>query len=181
MTSVNLPPGPVPPLRGTAILAGTDRARLVAGSTLLTLTSLRRVDPDAVPTRPWYLADQRLWTVLEATPETERRSLELVLRGLTVLMSGAGTGGPPHFLDALGRHSRIIVWDDEPAAALSVDQISLLDRLRRGNAVGAAASELGLSDRTAHRRLTDARSLLGAPTTTAACTALGSVLRTLDP
>ena len=75
------------------------------------------------------------------------------------------------FLDAAGRVADVRV----PAApALDADQRALLDRLARGQTAGEAARQIGMSVRTAHRRLSAARATLGASCNAEAIARLGS-------
>ena len=75
------------------------------------------------------------------------------------------------FLDTLRRVADVRV---AAAPALDPDQRALLELLARGRTAGEAARQLGMSLRTAHRRLGAARLALGAASNAEAVARLGA-------
>ena len=75
------------------------------------------------------------------------------------------------FLDTLRRVADVRV---AAAPALDRDQRALLELLARGRTAGEAARQLGMSLRTAHRRLGAARLALGAANNAEAVARLGA-------
>jgi DNA-binding NarL/FixJ family response regulator len=69
------------------------------------------------------------------------------------------------FLDELNRVGTVPVDGSPTVGRLSPEQFALLDGLARGRSLTEMCRELGLSRRTATRRLADARARLGVSTT----------------
>jgi DNA-directed RNA polymerase specialized sigma24 family protein len=118
--------------------------------------------PDAIPVaevpeEPFGLAGTTVAAMVDA-PASAAAVLQLLVRGADVVLrldlpDAAG------FSDAVGRIADVRAVD---APALDREQRALLDLLSRGFTASQAARKVGMSLRTAHRRLHAARSAVGA-------------------
>ena len=119
---------------------------------------------DELPLEPFDLAPSKL-AVLASTTDDEEALLLAGVRGCSIILHFARGVPPPdeQFLEDLGR-----VVDTAPPAdptPLDLTQLELLRRLAEGLTLVDAARDLGLSRRTAMRRLADARRRLGVSST----------------
>lgn len=110
-----------------------------------------------VPDEPFGLTGTTVAAVVDDAV-TSSAVLQALVRGADVVLrldlpDAAG------LLDALARIGDVCA---PSAAALDREQWALLDLLARGNTAGEAARQIGMSLRTAHRRLGAARAALGA-------------------
>lgn len=119
----------------------------------------------------WDLAPLRLvWPVTLDSRSTCAAVLDAVLRGVAVVIRVCpelGAASAARFLDDLDR----VAARESPAPTacrLDDDQRRLLRALSAGATLRAAAGELCMSNRTASRRLADARRVLGCDTNTEA-------------
>ncbi len=121
---------------------------------------------DDLPREPFALGHLRLAVVGEvADPDDAAAFLLAAARGVAVVVGLRLTGAAAEqFLDDLARLTDLHQAPTE-LAELSVEHRQLLDALTEGLTLTAAAERLGLSRRTATRRLAEARALLGASTT----------------
>lgn len=133
-----------------------------------------RVLPDSVdrlvavvPDEPYDLTPHHLVLALTVrTRDDATRTLVAATRGVALVLVVA-LGGPDRaaFLDELRRVADVRDPREAalpPGAELSDKQRRLLALLGAGRSVAAAAREVGLSERSAHRRLREARDALGA-------------------
>ncbi|MEZ5144217.1 MAG: hypothetical protein R2726_17100 [Acidimicrobiales bacterium] len=145
-----------PPLRSVliAVAARATASRLaeLAGRTVVD-------DPAAVAPVPWRLDPGSLTVVAEAATDA---LLELASRGAPVAVVADGLSD--RFADALRRVSTVLDWRAEPVLALRPDHLEVLHRLGTGATVAEVADELHLSERTTHRRVAEARQVLGVAT-----------------
>lgn len=148
------------------VVAESDAA---AGSAVV---ELRRegwtpVDSAVLPAEPWDLSDRRLLVFGRIGSPAERAAVLLAgARGAGVVVVAPRDGRDlAAFVDELARLGPVELVRDAPAHALTGDQRRLLELLADGETLGEAARRLSLSRRTAHRRVADARALLGVRTT----------------
>lgn len=153
--------------------------RRVAAETA-TLAGLTVVDARAVPPEPWDLSTADTVVVDgERRTTTDSELVDVVLRGAGAIVAvPAGTTVSARLLDALQRTAPVIDWTTSPAMILDVEQVRLLHRLATGSSARAAARALHLSERTAHRRIADARDTLGSLSTNAAAANVLAIVRT---
>ena len=98
-----------------------------------------------------------------ATPEVASSVLAVVLRGASaVLWVHLHSAEREVFLDQLRRIAEV---SEQHEPILEPAQQELLELLRSGLSLGAAAARIGVSRRTADRRLAAARAALGVRTT----------------
>lgn len=140
----------------------------------------------SLPDQPWDLSGQRLVLVAAIRGSADVAGTVLAAaRGVTLVLAVDGAGADPlevdALLDALARLRPVRTWGRnghgvEPApdpsrhdcAELGEEYRRLLDLLADGASLGEAAATSHLSLRTANRRLSEARSALGAPSNRAA-------------
>lgn len=125
-------------------------------------------DPSTIDARPRSRPSTRRIAVVADEPPG--LALELALDGTDLIVVSADL--PARFHDALSRLAEIVDARHVATYRLSVDQLELLDHLAQGASVDEAAAAKHLSARTAHRRLAEARTILGAETTMAALVAV---------
>lgn len=133
-----------------------------------------RLHPDrtAVETLPdgagYDLSSHALvWPVTVGTDADCAAVLDAVLRGVAVVVrveDDLPGSVAARFVDDLHRAAGASE-PPAPARRLATDQLRLLEALASGATIAAAARRLGLSARTASRRLADARRVLGVSTT----------------
>lgn len=121
---------------------------------------------DALPAEPFALGHLRLAVVGDVVDARDAATYLLAAaRGVAVVVGLRFTGpAAEQFLDDLGRLTELRQAPSQ-VNALSVEHRQLLDALAEGLTLTAAAERLGLSRRTATRRLAEARALLGVSTT----------------
>ena len=130
---------------------------------------------DEIPADPFDLSDRRIVvTAAVGDADCAAGALLAASRGCSIAASVTlPDAAREAFLDDLARLVSI-----EPSAAsgatLAPDQVELLSRLAGGATVKHAADQLGLSRRSATRRLTDAKRVLGVSSTSAAIKAVRS-------
>jgi hypothetical protein len=104
-----------------------------------------------------------------AREEDEVAALFAALRGASLLVDLVDESARTRFVSDLGRVGPVTrLGGEDGPDALQPQDAELLDALSRGESIEATARRLGMSRRTAHRRLARARAALGAPTTAAA-------------
>lgn len=121
-----------------------------------------------LPVDPWDLTDRRLTRVGEVVDEGGvSDAVMAAARGVGVLVACADEPLRDLLIEDLGRLGAVDVElvGPDPLDVLDDDQRRLLARLAEGDSVAAAARILSVSTRTAERRLSSARSLLGVRTT----------------
>lgn len=129
--------------------------------------------------RGWAVHPSRLdggpGTVWATTVADSVAAAEVVLAAVAGFALLVAATAPRDVLDALCDDLRRLgILDhrvEEPAAPLSHDEHALLRLLAEGATLGAAATTLHLSRRSADRRLAAARAALGAESTSAALAA----------
>lgn len=125
----------------------------------------------ALPGSPWDLSDRR-WMCTGSIDGSEDagRAIEALTRGVGLAVTLRVQGDLRHrTLEDLHRLADVRTADldaahDDLASVLDPDQLALLRALAAGRTVGAAASAIHLSRRTANRRLADLRLRLGVET-----------------
>ena len=140
--------------------------RFVAGDPALATSGA--IGLDDVPERPYALAGTTVCAVVDDS-QTAAEVLQVLARGADVVaqLTFADTSA---FLDSV---QRVAAVSAPSAPILDGDQRALLDLLAKGHTAGDAARRLGMSLRTAHRRLGGARSVLGATSNAEAIARLG--------
>jgi DNA-binding NarL/FixJ family response regulator len=123
---------------------------------------------DDVPGRPYLLAGTTVCAVVEDS-ETAAAVLQVLARGADVVAQ-LTLPDASAFLDSV---RRVAAVPAPSSPVLDGDQRALLDLLARGHTAGDAARRLGMSLRTAHRRLGGARAVLGATSNAEAIARLG--------
>jgi DNA-binding CsgD family transcriptional regulator len=113
---------------------------------------------ERLPARP-YALDATVCAVVD-TPAVGAAVLHALARGADAVVM-LRLDDASEFVEATQRLADVSV----PApAVLARDQVELLELLAAGHTLAEAATTLGLSSRTAHRRLGGARAVLGAAT-----------------
>jgi DNA-binding NarL/FixJ family response regulator len=121
--------------------------------------------------RDWRAAPGRrvVYTGHIAGPDDARRALLVALGGAALVVTArAESSVIDRFIDELrrlGPVDHVTADHGIPAGGLDAEQRGLLALLADGLTLGQAADELGLSRRTADRRLAAARRALGVATT----------------
>ncbi len=123
-----------------------------------------------LPEQPFSLATSQIAVAVDVADQATAAAVLLAAaRGVGVVLSVSLDGASAErFLDELSRVADVREGTETPGASLSVDHTELLDALASGLTVADAARKLGLSRRTAVRRLAEARARLGAASTTEA-------------
>ena len=124
---------------------------------------------EQVGTEPYALTGTTVGAVVDSAT-TAAELLRVVVRGADAAIR-LDLLDDAEFLDTLRRVADVRV---AAAPALDPDQRALLELLARGRTAGEAARELGMSLRTAHRRLGAARLALGAANNAEAVARLGA-------
>ena len=147
--------------RPTVVIAPDDAA-----------TTARAMRRDAIaladlPAEPFALAPLAVlaYASVRSTADCEAALIALARGVDLVLTVDIAESDASAFIDDLARVSKAVTRDAGPLAGLSADQIALLDGLSGGRTLTDVARALGLSRRTATRRLSEARAILGATTT----------------
>jgi hypothetical protein len=133
-----------------------------------------------LPERPWDLGAVKLVVLgsLERAPGDEHLVAAVVRGAGAIVGVDRGSPAPARLLDALRRAAPVHNWCDCPTMRLDPTQVRLLVQLATGASAQDAAESEHVSLRTAHRRLAEAREVLGASTTNAAAAELATALRT---
>lgn len=132
------------------------------------------VDGFLLPRAPWDLAPQRLMCIGRVTDlEVARQAVAAAARGVGLAVSVELTGDDKRrFLEDLERLGASPAGKASTTAdLLDADHGELLAALATGATLTAAAADLHLSRRTAHRRIAEARQRLGVNTTVEAVAA----------
>ncbi len=132
---------------------------LAAATTTAELAGLTVVDGWAVDDGPWDLSHTRVVVRgLVGEGSTESELIDVVVRGAGAIVGiDPRPAGDARLLDALRRTAPLLDWRDCPLMTLDVEQLRLLHALAGGHTARAAARTLHVSERTAHRRIADAR------------------------
>jgi DNA-binding NarL/FixJ family response regulator len=165
------------------VLVRDEQGPRTAAAITAELAGLRTVDPLHVPDEPWDLSAADLVVLVDGVDPAapERGLLDYVLRGTGAIVGVTSDARlTPRLLDALQRMAPVVDWRASPTMRLDAEQIHLLHALATGTSARAAARAIHVSERTAHRRIADARETLSAPTTNAAAADLLSVVRVWD-
>src|SRR4051794_9602829 len=135
--------------------------------------SRRHRDGFDLPATPWDLTTRRsvaVGTITDAA--TAGAAMLALVRGVGLAVWIDIDGDARHdLLEDLHRAGDVQPAHDAPASAddalgrLTREERALVTELANGRSVAEAARNLGLSRRTAHRRLSDARLALGVATT----------------
>ena len=120
------------------------------------IVPIARRCPDDVPDRPFGLHGQTFAAVVDDSA-VAAAVLRLLSRGADAVVR-IDLADDAVFRDAL---ARVAVVSAPARPRLDAEQRALLDLLANGLTAGEAARRLGMSLRTAHRRLSAARTLLG--------------------
>lgn len=119
---------------------------------------------DTPPAGPAFdlRADRLVWPTVVRDAAQCCAVLEAVGRGVAVVVriEGIPASLAAEFREDLARAADLQAGETSPADELSDDQRRLLGALGRGLTLAAAAREVGLSTRTATRRLAEARRIL---------------------
>ena len=157
---------------------GGERA-LRAARTLAEAAGARVADGWVLPEQPWDLAAIRL--VVQGSlerPSDEELLVSAVVRGAGAILDvDRDAHVTARLLDALKRIAPVLDWSACPTMRLDQTQIRLVARLANGASARSAAEAEHVSLRTAHRRIAEARNLLGASSTNAAAAELATAAR----
>lgn len=122
-----------------------------------------------LPAEPWDVRSRRRVCVGPvADRDDEEAALLAAVRGAGLVLTFAGDTPNLRFLVDLGHVGPVRHGITRAASDLDPENQQLLRHLANGESVEQAARALGLSSRTAHRRLARARAVLGVSTTAAA-------------
>lgn len=166
-------------LRIPVVLVADEPTAFGASRTVAELAGARVVLGWCLPREPWNLAAAHIVVQgpIESEPN-EEAVVAAVVRGAGAIV-GIDRGRPAsaRLVDALRRTAPVLDWRDCPTMQLDVTQIRLLHHLSQGAKAREAANALFLSVRTAHRRMAEARDLLGAASTNSAAAQLLETVR----
>jgi hypothetical protein len=129
--------------------------------------------------QPWDLAGAGV-VVRGPLDETvaESELIDVVVRGAGAIVGvDVRRGAGARLIDALRRAAPVLDWRSCPFMKLDAEQIQLLHALACGRSARAAARDVHVSERTAHRRIADARSALNSTSTNAAAAEVDGVVR----
>jgi hypothetical protein len=160
------------------IVSDTSNA-LVAAATTAEVAGLRTSRGWSLAMPPWDLSNEGVVVV----GSLDGHSIEGELVDAVVRGAGAVVGidrrrrGVARLVEALRRTAPLLDWYECPTMHLDPEQIRLLHRLAIGASAREAARSVHLSERTAHRRMADARDLLEATTTNAAAAKVNAAVR----
>lgn len=154
-----------PPVLAPPVIVVPDRAAADQAWAELTATGWRRVEAHQSP--GWRLGDRCLALELDVADDDDARAVvEWAARGpaLVVVCPVCPEPSVPLLAD-LRKLAAVIDRRHTPSslAGLGVVELRLLDGIGRGATMAAAAAEVGLSERTAHRRARQVAESLGAP------------------
>jgi hypothetical protein len=165
------------------VFVTANAGSLAAAGATATLAGLTVIEGWSLADRAWDLSQDGL--VVRGRVDDTALEVELV----DVVVRGAGaivgldarrTGGA-RLIDALRRAAPVLDWRSCPFMKLDAEQIRLLHALASGCSARAAAREVHVSERTAHRRIADARAALDAASTNAAAAEVDGVVRAWQP
>jgi len=162
------------------LVASTTRALDAARATavLARLDVVDVVDGSSLPTDPWDVSTLGVVVRGRYGDAVEAVLLDAVARGAGAIVGlDPDRPSPSRLVDALDRTAPVLDWIDCPLMTLGADQIRLLHALADGTSTRAAARSVHLSERTAHRRLADAKRALGFDATNAAAAEVDSAVR----
>ena len=138
-----------------------------------------------VPDQPWSREGEGLACTGTVTNSAQLvESVTLLLRGITVAVEVADADLARDLWDQGRRVAVAELFDDRErpvADGLSAIHLELLLRMSAGDVVARAARHCHLSERTAARRLAEARRALGARTTAEAAVRVAARLHELRP
>jgi hypothetical protein len=132
----------------------------------------RAIHTDAIPisdlpAEPFPLGSRGLHAFATVRDPLDcEAALVALARGVDLVLTldiGGAQGAA--FVDDLARVSNVSARDSDSRAGLSADQVALLDGLASGRTLTDVARSLGMSRRTATRRVSEARAILGVTTT----------------
>lgn len=144
----------------------TDPAQLGDAGAILAASGWSLRESFALPDEPWDLRPRR-WACrgVVHTADSAAAATWVLVRGCALVVA-LGPHAPRTFLADLGRCGVVEVYAPHPdESGLDANERALLAALARGLSVHQAAETLFLSTRTAQRRLTSARRILGVRTT----------------
>lgn len=174
----NNPPDRAPLRRLPVVLVAARASSLDAARATAELAELDVVDGWAIPADPWDLAS--VGVVVRGLVDddaVESDLVDAVARGAGAIVGiGRDQPGASRLLDALTRTAPVLDWIDCPLMTLGADQLLLLRALADGRSTRAAARASHLSERTAHRRIADARFALGIESTNEAAAEVDAVV-----
>jgi hypothetical protein len=128
---------------------------------------------------PWDLSGDGIVVVGSLDGHSiEGELVDAVVRGAGAIVAiDRRRRGVARLIEALRRTAPLLDWYECPTMHLDPEQIRLLHQLANGANAREAARVVHLSERTAHRRMADARDLLGATSTNAAAAQVNAAVR----
>jgi hypothetical protein len=157
-----------------------DSLRTLAAATATAeAAGLRTKRGWSVATPPWDLSQEGIVVVDSLDGHAiEGELVDAVVRGAGAIIGiDRRRRGVARLLEALRRTAPLLDWYECPTMQLDPEQIRLLHQLGNGASAREAARAVHLSERTAHRRMADARDLLGATSTNAAAAKVNAAVR----
>jgi hypothetical protein len=136
-----------------------------------------------LPANPWDVAPHSVVVSgYLAGGSTETELVDAVVRGAGAIIGVPPDVEPPaRLVDALQRVTSVVEASECPTLMLDAAQVHLLVEIARGKNAAEAARSAHLSVRTAHRRIAEAREILGAGSTNAAAAVVADALRFWAP
>lgn len=137
---------------------------VAVGAVLVASLGSRPVPVADLPPEPWSLADSGIVaTALGLDRASCEAALMVSVRGGDLVV-GLSVARPEscEFHDGLVRAAHVVEWRASPLFSVDPDAVRMLLALGHGASIPQAAAEVHLSERTAHRRLAEARATLGA-------------------
>jgi DNA-binding NarL/FixJ family response regulator len=165
------------------VLVTANPDSLTAASATAQLAGLTVVEGWSLADGAWDLSHDGLVVRGQLDDSAlESEVVNVVVRGAGAIVGlEARRRGDARFIDALRRAAPLLDWRSCPFMRLDAEQIRLLHALARGCSARAAAREVHVSERTAHRRIADARTALNATSTNAAAAEVDGVVRSWQP
>ena len=152
---------------------------MAAAGATATLAGLTVVDGWSLAGQPWDLSSSGI-VARGSLDDTivESELIDVVVRGAGAIVGiDVRRGAGARLIDALRRAAPVLDWRSCPFMTLDAEQIQLLHALASGRSARAAARDVHVSERTAHRRIADARIALDAPSTNTAAAEVDGVVR----
>jgi hypothetical protein len=165
------------------VLVTANAGSLAAAGATARLAGLIVVDGWSVADEPWDLSNAGV-VVRGPIDDTvaESELVAVVVRGAGAILGlDARRDGGARLIDALRRAAPVLDWRSCPFMRLDAEQIELLHALASGRSARAAARSVHVSERTAHRRIADARAALAAPSTNTAAAEVAGAVRSWGP
>ena len=170
--------------RSAPVLLVPDEPEVLATSRAIAQAAGRHVTTGwRLPPTPWDLAPHAVAVSGSLAGAAQEDDLvAAVVRGAGAIVGlPAAAPRPTRLIEALRRVGPVVDAHDWRVLRLDEVQLRLLVELARGTTTKNAARSVHLSVRTTHRRVAEARQVLGATSTNAAAAVISDALRFWAP